>query len=90
MGAAPSAGPLTFDFAGVQQQACAWSVFEYDNVDGSGSNGSGAVAQQLTASGSGTTLAVMLGPLANAAANLVVGGMVLGTDEAVSVGTGLA
>jgi hypothetical protein len=65
-------------------------VFEYDNVDGSGANGSGAVAQQQTASGSGTTLAAMLGPLADAAASLVVGGMVLGTDEAVSTGAGLA
>ena len=90
MGPAPGAGPLTFDFAGQQQQACAWSVFEYDNVDGSGANGSGAVAQQQTASGSGTTLAAMLGPLADAAASLVVGGMVLGTDEAVSAGAGLA
>ena len=57
MGPAPGAGPLTFNFAGQQQQACAWSVFEYDNVDGTGTNGSGAVAQQQTTSGSGTTLA---------------------------------
>jgi hypothetical protein len=90
IGPAPSAGPLTFDFAGQQQQACAWSVFEYDNIDGSGTNGSGAVAQQQTASGSSTTLAAMLGPLADAAASLVVGGVVLGTDEAVSAGAGLA
>jgi len=73
MGPAPSVGPLTFDFAGQQQQACAWSVFEYDNVDGSGTNGSGAVAQQQTASGSSTTLAAMLGPLADAAASSLSG-----------------
>src|SRR4029077_6547631 len=79
-----------FDFAGQQQQACAWSVFEYDNIDGSGTNGSGAVAQQQTASGSSTPLAAMLGPLADAAASLVVGGVVLGTDEVVSAGAGLA
>jgi hypothetical protein len=90
IGPAPSAGPLTFDFAGQQQQACAWSVFEYDNIDGIGTNGSGAVAQQQTASGSSTTLAAMLGPLADAAASLVVGGVVLGTDEVVSAGAGLA
>ena len=41
MSGAPSAGPLTFNFAGQQQLACAWSVFEYDNVDGTGTNGSG-------------------------------------------------
>ena len=90
MGPAPSAGPLTFNFAGQQQAACAWSVFEYDNVDGTGTDGSGAVVQQQTASGSSTTLAAMLGPLADAAASLVVGGVVLGTDEAVSAGAGLA
>ena len=90
MGPAPSAGPLTFDFAGQQQQACAWSVFEYDNVDGTGTNGSGAVAQQQTTSGSSTTLALTLGPLADAAASLVVGGILLGVNEAVTPGMGLA
>ena len=90
MGPAPSAGPLTFDFAGQQQQACAWSVFEYDSVDGTGTNGSGAVAQQQTTSGSGTTLALTLGPLADAAASLVVGGILLGVNEAVTPGVGLA
>jgi hypothetical protein len=90
MGPAPSAGPLTFDFAGQQQEACAWSVFEYDNVDGTGTNGSGAVVQQLTTSGNVTTLAVTLGPLANAAASIVVGGVAIGTNETVTPGTGLA
>ena len=90
MGPAPSAGPLTFDFAGQQQLACAWSVFEYDSVDGSGTNGSGAVPQQQIASGTGTTLAATLGPLADAATSLVVGGIVLGVNEAAMAGAGLA
>ena len=90
MGPAPSAGPLTFNFAGQQQAVCAWSVFEYDNVDGTGTDGSGAVLQQQTTSGSGTTLGLTLGPLADAAASLVVGGIVLGVNEAVTPGTGLA
>jgi hypothetical protein len=77
MGPAPSAGPLTFNFAGQQQAVCAWSVFEYDNVDGTGTDGSGAVLQQQATSGSGTTLGLTLGPLADAAASLVVGGIVL-------------
>ncbi len=90
MGPAPSAGPLTFDFGGQQQLACAWSVFEYDNVDGTGSNGSGAVAQQQTTSGSATTLAITLNPLADAAASVVVGGVALGINETVTAGAGLA
>ena len=89
MSAAPSAGPLTFDFAGQQQLACAWSVFEYDNVDSTGTNGSGAVPQQQTTSGNVTSLAVMLGPLADAAASVVVGGVALGINETVTPGTGL-
>ncbi len=51
MGSAPSAGPLTFDFGGQQQLACAWSVFEYDNVDSTGTNGSGAVLSLERAAG---------------------------------------
>jgi hypothetical protein len=90
MGPAPSGGPLTFDFAGQQQEACAWSVFEYDNVDGSGTDGSGAVVQQQTTNGNVTTLAVTLGPLANAAASVVVGGVALGINETVTPGAGLA
>ncbi len=33
VGAAPPPGVITFDFAGQTQALCAWSVFEYDNVD---------------------------------------------------------
>ena len=32
-GAAPAPGTLTLAFAGQPQALCAWSVFEYDNVD---------------------------------------------------------
>jgi hypothetical protein len=90
MGPAPSAGPLTFDFGGQQQSACAWSVFEYDQVDLTGTNGSGAVPQHQTSSGTGNTLAAMLGPLIDPASSLVVGGIVLSINEAVAAGAGLA
>ena len=46
--------------------------------------------QQQTASGTGTTLAVTLGSLADPAASLAVGGLVLDTNEAVTPGAGLA
>ena len=42
-GAAPTPGPLSFDFGGEQQTLCAWSVFEYDGVT--------EIAQIKTASG---------------------------------------
>ena len=88
MGPAPSAGPLTFNFGGQQQSACAWSVFEYDNVDRTGTDGSGAVPQRQTSSGTGNALAAMLGPLIDPASSLVVGGIVLSINEAVAAGAG--
>src|SRR5687767_13823040 len=45
MGAAPSTGALTIDFGGQVQANCSWSVVEFDGVDTSGTNGSGAIVQ---------------------------------------------
>ena len=90
MGAAPVAGVLTFDFGGAAQTLCAWSVFEYDNIDESGSDGSGALAQFVTNSGTGTTLPVLLGPLADPAKSTVAGAIVVEASVAVSPGAGLS
>lgn len=43
MGASPSTGAITIDFAGNTQAGCAWSVFEFDGIDTGGTNGSAAV-----------------------------------------------
>lgn len=51
MGASPTNGALTADFAGVNQTSIAISVFELDGVDTSGTNGSGAVVQNATNTG---------------------------------------
>lgn len=48
MGASPTNGALTADFAGVNQTSIAISVFEFDGVDTSGTNGSGAIVQAPT------------------------------------------
>jgi len=48
MGASPSAGAITIDMGGVTQSGCAWSVSEFDGVDTSGTDGSGAVVQSAT------------------------------------------
>lgn len=55
MGAAPSAGAVTIDFGGLTQTRCGWSIIEFAAVDTSGTNGSGAVVQSKTATGTGTT-----------------------------------
>lgn len=59
----PSVGVLTFDFGGQTQTGCAWSIVEYTNIDTSGSNGSGAIAQSAKAAtaGNATSLTVNLG-----------------------------
>lgn len=48
MGASPSAGAITISISGASNSACAWSVDEFDGVDTSGTNGSGAVVQNNT------------------------------------------
>lgn len=62
MGASPSSGIVTIDFGGQTQAGAAWSVAEFDGVDTSGSNGSGAIVQSAkTASvGTSTSLTVTL------------------------------
>ena len=85
-GAAPTPGPLSFDFGGEQQTLCAWSVFEYDGVAG--------IAQIKTASGGAPTPTVTLDPLADANKSVVVGGVIanslFGTPAQVQPGQGLA
>ena len=49
MGSSPSAEAITIDFGGVGQNNCSWSIFEFDGVDTTGTNGSGAVGQISTA-----------------------------------------
>jgi hypothetical protein len=84
-GAAPTPGPLSFDFGGEQQTLCAWSVFEYDGVAG--------IAQIKTASGGAPTPTVTLDPLADANKSVVVGGVIanslFGTPAQVQPGQGL-
>lgn len=60
LGASPTSGTLTFDFAGQTQIYVAWSIAEFGNVDTSGSNGSGAVVQSGKSSGTSTTPLVTL------------------------------
>lgn len=49
MGAAPTAGAITIDFAGVSHQSIAWDVIEFSGVNTGGTNGSAAVVQSATA-----------------------------------------
>lgn len=48
MGASPTSGAVTIDFSGNSQSGIAWSIFEFDGVDTSGSDGENAVAQVVS------------------------------------------
>lgn len=63
MGAVPTTGTISIDFAGQAQTAVGWSVDEIRGVDISGTNGSGAIVQSATNSATppATSLTVTLG-----------------------------
>lgn len=74
MGASPSSGNITIDFAGETQDGCCVSVSEYDGVDTSGTHGSGAVVQSGTGTaGSGTAMSVTLAAFGDATNNAAFG-----------------
>jgi hypothetical protein len=77
MAAAPAAGQVTIDFGGVAQDFCAWSIFQYDNVDGGGTAGSAAIAQNDAITGGGVSLTATLVPSANPALGVSVGAIAL-------------
>lgn len=49
LGASPSAGAITIDYAGQAQTEQEWSINQFSGVDTSGTNGSGAIVQSATA-----------------------------------------
>lgn len=66
LSATPSTGPITITFAGSVSNV-QWIVSQWDGVDASGTNGSGAIVQTGTGrSDAATNLAVSLAPLASA------------------------
>lgn len=48
LGASPTTGAITFDFAAQSQTSFAWCVIEFDGADITGTNGSGAIVQTVT------------------------------------------
>ena len=62
LGAAPTSSAAVISFGDQRQGACAWSIIEYSDVDVSGSNGAGAIAQSLSAADKGRGLTATLTP----------------------------
>ena len=67
MGASPSAGVVTIAFPPTGQTDIIWSIYESNgDVDTTGTNGSGAIVQSVTNTGTGTSLAVTLAAFGSA------------------------
>lgn len=77
MGASPTPGAVTFDFASQTQVHAIWSITQFDGTDTTGTNGSGAIVQavaDLTTS-SVSTFTITLAAFANST-NATAGGFV--------------
>jgi hypothetical protein len=85
----PTAGPLTINFGtGNSPNGCAWTVVEYDGVDTSGTNGSGAIIQSFNAKPAAATsvnVAFAGVPAASSSGFAIIGTQV---SESVTPGTG--
>lgn len=55
MGASPSSGTIVIDFSGQTQAKISWGLEEFDGVDTSGTNGSGAIGNNDKAAAFGAT-----------------------------------
>jgi hypothetical protein len=88
MGASPSAGVFTFDPDNSATSAH-WAIVEFDGVDTSGTNGSGAVVQSKGyTNASGATSATITLDSAVGSGNAVAAGFCIPAQEAVTAGTG--
>lgn len=89
----PTTDVLTIDFAGVTESACSWTVDQFANIDTSGSNGSAAIKQINTNSGSdggstaSTGVSVTLGAFDNII-NGTYGAANASTVQNINAGTG--
>lgn len=88
LSSAPGSGPITITFAANVSNA-QWIVSQWENVDGSGANGAGAIAQTVASradAGNGLTVALAAFANANNVAYGVFG--VASSSAAVTPGTG--
>jgi len=88
MGAAPTAGTIVITNS--QNARSVWSVFEFDGVDTSGTDGSGAIVQSAVGSGASTTPSATLAAFGSAD-NGTVGAFSAASDSAdITPGTGFS
>lgn len=89
LGASPSTGTISIDFAGQAQTRCAWIVTQFTGADTSGTNGSGAVIQSASNDGTSATPTVTLGAFSSTS-NGTYGAIVSNTSTQISPGSGFS
>ena len=89
MGASPSAGVITIDTGGDTQDMASWTVDQFDGVDTSGTNGSGAIVQSAKNSATGATSLTVALVAFGSANNATYGTFAhVVSNEAITQGTG--
>lgn len=71
MGASPSSGAVTITISGSTNADCCWSIVQWDGIDTSGTNGSGAIVQNNKGTASASSITITLGALGDASNNAV-------------------
>lgn len=85
----PSSGTITITFSGQVLNRCDWSLDEFNGVDTSGTNGSGAIVQSVAnAIAANTTHTITLAAFADATNNAAYGCFAHQASEAYTQGSG--
>ncbi len=89
MGPLPTAGVITMDFGAQAQSGAAWSLAQFTGMDMSGTNGSGAIVQNVTNFNASavSSLTVTLAAFGSAS-NATAGGFGFPLNAAGTTGTG--
>jgi len=88
MGASPTAGAVTITSTVTSPTRCNWSISEFDGVDTSGTDGSGAIVQSITAKPTTVSSVSTAFSAGITAGNGTFGGVDINVSEAFTAGTG--
>lgn len=89
MSASPGSGALTITFSETMTN-CEWTWIEFDGVDTSGTNGSGAIVQSATNNATATSLSVTLAAFGDATNNVAYGCFAHQANEGNTAGSGFS
>lgn len=91
MGTSTTAGTITIAFSGISQTSIQWSVTQCTGTDTTGSNGSGAIVQHVTATGNSTASPITkaMGSFGSASNATFGAGFFTNSGLTLTAGTGL-